>query len=128
MEEEDQVVKQVERQMAQLQREHVANTAALEKKLKWYAENQQIIGQNNELVKEQTDTIVKLKRRLASYEGVQASGFEANPKHLNQKMAKRIKELEGEVATRCASRSCCAAPVAYYHHQHRQTHQPLRTS
>ena len=99
MEEEDQVVKQVERQMAQLQREHVANTAALEKKLKWYAENQQIIGQNNELVKEQTDTIVKLKRRLASYEGVQASGFEANPKHLNQKMAKRIKELEGEVDT-----------------------------
>ena len=52
-----------------------------------------------------TDAIVKLKaqgrrrRGVVTYEGVQASGFEANPQQLNQKMAKRIKELEGEVAT-----------------------------
>ena len=92
IEKEEELVKSVKAEMEKMKREHKAAQAELESKLLWYSENQEFVNQNTDLIKEQLDTISKLKQRLAKYEANKEDGSPES------QMANRIKELEGEVA------------------------------
>lgn len=64
--------------------QYEAHVAALHEKLEWYANNQRLLTENDELLARQADTISELKKRL-----------EAQPK--NKASAQKIADLNKQV-------------------------------
>lgn len=93
IERDDKEIKAMKVEMDAMRKEHGRIQQELEGKLRWYADNQELLSKNTAVIREQSDTIAALKQRLVSYEGHDQKG---SPEH---HMSKRIKELESEVKT-----------------------------
>ena len=61
---------QLQRTMATEKRRYEESLSVLKKRLAWYAENQDMIDKNDELVKNQQNQITTLKKRLVQLEEV----------------------------------------------------------
>ena len=55
---------QVREEMAAMQAQYEAHVTALQEKLEWYANNQRLLTENDELLARQADTISELRKRL----------------------------------------------------------------
>lgn len=54
----------IRQEMEALKQQHAAVVGELQAKLAWYAENQELVSENNDLIQQQAATIQKLERRL----------------------------------------------------------------
>ena len=91
MEREQELVKALKEEMEVMKQNHERSLSELEKKLQWYAENQEMLNKSSDVIKEKSDTIAELKQRLIAYEG---NDHEGSPK---KRMSQKTKELEKEV-------------------------------
>ncbi|GMH40373.1 hypothetical protein BSKO_08277 [Bryopsis sp. KO-2023] len=87
MEAGDALVRQVREEMETLKIEHREMVNALQAKIAWYAENQDIIDQNSALLSEQSELINRLKAKLKEREAGPVSAT-----------ILRVRELEEEVS------------------------------
>jgi hypothetical protein len=100
-------VAEAEEQLAKLRAEKDADIAALQRKLQWYVENQEIIDSYARKLEEQKASEQALRTRIGELEdelvhthsGANAAGSHASGLVAHRRAAdlKRIKELEGEV-------------------------------
>ncbi|XP_013389121.1 centrosomal protein of 162 kDa [Lingula anatina] len=82
-----------------VQQEHAKEIERLNRKLKWYAENQEMLDRDSDALKEKNDEIRKLKKKIEDLES------ESGTRQLEQKArakersteAKRIQDLERQV-------------------------------
>ncbi|KAL0049666.1 hypothetical protein WJX82_007177 [Trebouxia sp. C0006] len=88
--EKDALLAQVRGQMSDMQRQHDHMAAELQRKLTWYAENQDLVNKNSSVIKEQADVIAALEDRLSKQPGPVSNKSVKNDK-------KQIKELEADV-------------------------------
>ncbi|KAL0032283.1 hypothetical protein WJX79_002357 [Trebouxia sp. C0005] len=88
--EKDALLAQVRGQMSDMQRQHDHMAAELQRKLTWYAENQDLVNKNSSVIKEQADVIAALEERLSKQPGPVSNKSLKNDK-------KQIKELEADV-------------------------------
>ncbi|DBA96689.1 TPA: hypothetical protein ACH3X1_015539 [Trebouxia sp. C0004] len=88
--EKDALLAQVRGQMSDMQRQHDHMAAELQRKLTWYAENQDLVNKNSNVIKEQADVIAVLEERLSKQPGPVSNKSLKNDK-------KQIKELEADV-------------------------------
>ena len=65
-------MQQLQRTMTTEKRRFEESLSVLKKRLAWYAENQDMIDKNDELVKNQQNQITTLKKRLVQLEEVAA--------------------------------------------------------
>jgi hypothetical protein len=64
LQEGDLLVARIRQEMEALKQQHAAVVGELQAKLAWYAENQELVSENNDLIQQQAATIHKLERRL----------------------------------------------------------------
>lgn len=86
MQEGDELVRQIKAEMSSMQSRHDAMVSSLQEKLKWYADNQDLLTANDALVSQQAEVIRKLEEQLAVAGGPSARAAQA-----------RIRELEEQV-------------------------------
>jgi hypothetical protein len=79
-------VLQVREEMTAMKAQYEAHVSALQQKLEWYANNQRLLTENDELLARQAETITELKKRL-----------DAQPN--NKASAQRIADLNKQVLT-----------------------------
>ena len=53
--------------------QYEAHVSALQEKLEWYANNQRLLTDNDELLARQTDTITELRKRLEAQPSAKAA-------------------------------------------------------
>ena len=122
MEEENDVLQQVQQEMDRLKEQHRAHCQDLERKLRWYAENQQIITETEAKVQAQAQEVQELQEALERARGSgggdgggegdagrgpkpgagagggpKRAGAKAGASKQEAKLAARVKELEAEL-------------------------------
>jgi uncharacterized phage infection (PIP) family protein YhgE len=64
---------QVREEMDAMKAQYEAHTAVLQEKLQWYADNQRLLTDNDELLAQQAHTIAELRKRLEALSGGKAA-------------------------------------------------------
>lgn len=88
---ENNLVKELEKEMGTLQNLHKAEVSRLQAKIQWYIDNQQLLTQNDQLVAHQQSMISDLQARL------QQQSEERKKKPSKWEENKRMKELEKKI-------------------------------
>lgn len=103
MEAENDVLAQVQQEMERLKEQHRVHCEDLERKLRWYAENQQIIADTETQLQAQAQNIQELEAALekaressGAVAGSKKGGKSSSSKQ-EAKLAARVKELEAEL-------------------------------
>ncbi|GIL79382.1 hypothetical protein Vretimale_16551 [Volvox reticuliferus] len=94
MAEGDVLVKELREEMDASRQANQALIQDMQAKLKWYAENQELLNKNDDLIAEQQKAIKQLQARLVQYEG---SGGKGSAAHRVAAAQARVRELEGQV-------------------------------
>ncbi|GIL58163.1 hypothetical protein Vafri_13015 [Volvox africanus] len=94
MAEGDVLVKELREEMDASRQANQTLIQDMQAKLNWYAENQELLNKNDDLVSEQRETIKQLQARLVLYEGSSGKGSAANRVAAAQA---RVRELEAQV-------------------------------
>ncbi|GLI63227.1 hypothetical protein VaNZ11_006116, partial [Volvox africanus] len=94
MAEGDVLVKELREEMDASRQANQTLIQDMQAKLNWYAENQELLNKNDDLISEQRETIKQLQARLVLYEGSSGKGSAANRVAAAQA---RVRELEAQV-------------------------------